>query len=123
MVVIIRLQNGFTVAFYSETALSFTPDFENKAAALIGVTTKKSFYLRSNMRQAVIYKYDPYYLEVGNSDLRIEINAKECVAATNLGKRHAYYDIKDSKVPQDIFGTEEREAKVECYEVFQLMLQ
>lgn len=70
-VIVIRLKNGQVVAFYSEVGLAKEADSSNCNGFLASLTNKRAFFLKRNMPQAKLFVYDPYFMQIGNGDLRI----------------------------------------------------
>lgn len=87
------------------------------------LTHHKTFHLKADKKQARIFKYDDYFLEVGNSDLRLQLNNEKGSIDSNFGMRHSYFDCQGQTDPSVVLGTKEKQMNVSCYEVFQLLLE
>ena len=85
------------------------------------ITKEKVFYLKKNVPQAKLTQYNPYYIIFGNAQLRIKLNKE--VVESNLGIVARYFDTGSIKNPEILLGSENNEAALDCYEVFQVIYQ
>ena len=121
-VIVLRLKNDNVIAFYSEVGLSADADSSKSKGFLSSLTNRVTFSLKNNFPQAKLFKYDPYYMEIGNSDLRIELHNLTGPLTSNIGMRHCYFDSQGHADPSILFGESEKTAEAVSYEVFQLLL-
>ena len=69
-VFILLLENQHLVALYSQEPLS-KEQSGKKPGFLASLTNQHIFTLKEQLRHARLNLYDPYYFNIGNSDLRI----------------------------------------------------
>ena len=112
-VLIIRMQNGNTIAFYSVPPLKKNISEEESKGFLATLTNRRTFTLKSdpeNVKRARIFKYDPYYMNIGNEDLRIYLHELEASVFSNMGNRYSFFDYGGEKDPSILLGTSSKES-------------
>lgn len=69
-------------------------------------------------------KYQDTYIEIGNNDLRIEIDNRECLKlVSNFGYKYSYYEPNKMKKLHnyvDLLGSKERESEAKKMEIYQI---
>ena len=125
-VVVIRMISGNTIAFYSMTPLKKYISEQENVGFLASLTNRRTFTLKSDpesVKKVRIFKYDPYYMDIGNSDLRIALHEPEAAILSNMGNRYSFFDFGNEKNPNLLIGTTNKESNAVYYEVFQLIFR
>lgn len=72
-VVVLRMKNGHVIAFFSVKGLAQDADYSKAEGFLMSVTNRRIFHIKLDSPAAKLMIYDPHFMVVGNSDMRVSL--------------------------------------------------
>lgn len=86
------------------------------------MTNKKTYTLKRDNNNLRLFTYDPYYIQIGNSDLRVKLGDPKGETYSNIGNKFAFFDCVSQN---QLFGTgtDSKYTEAVSYEVYQLIFK